>query len=128
LIADLPDLAQETRIALWRIGLDARVTPTLVGHIANNKAVDLVRSVVRRRTRERDSSPSTLSGGDAAEVQHLLNVEVDLLPPRLHDFYELHYRQGFSERDIARKWGLSRSSIQWLDYRCRRALGNKGTH
>jgi len=122
---ELQDLLQETRIALWRIGLNAPVKAALVVHIANNRAADLVRSIVRRRARENTASMTSASPRADTELQHLLNVNVDLLSPRLHEFYDLHYRQGFSERDIARRWGLSRSSIQWLNHRCRRALGSE---
>ena len=119
---DLPDLVQETRIALWEVGSDGPPSAALTLCVATNKAVDLVRSMVRRRARDRAAALSAPGVPGDAELRHLLNARVDELPRRLHDFYELRYHQGLSEREIARSLGLCRASVRWLDRRCRRSL------
>lgn len=119
---DLPDLVQETRIALWEVGLDVRVSAAFVVRIARNKAIDLIRSRSRRRARERMAALVTLPRQVDAELHSLLNVQVDALPFRLRRFYELHYRQGLSEREIARSFGICRASVRWLDHQFHRLL------
>lgn len=119
---DFPDLLQETRIALWEAGTDAFTSPALAARIATNKAVDVVRRLARIRGRERAAAVTEQPRKDDAELRHLLNARVDELPRRLRDFYEMHYEQGFSEREIARGLGLCRASVRWLDRCCRRYL------
>jgi DNA-directed RNA polymerase specialized sigma24 family protein len=122
--AELPDLIQETRIALWRGGLDLPVSAGLVVGIARNKAVDLVRRLARRRAGRISAGRLCTTAEVDAELHHLLSLRVAALPRRLRDFYELRYAQGLSEREIARVWGLCRASVRWLDQRCRdRLLG-----
>jgi RNA polymerase sigma factor (sigma-70 family) len=120
--SDHPDLLQETRIALWRVGTDVPVSAALVMRIASNKAIDLVRRLARNRARDRAAALVAPRCEEDAELRHLLNVRVDELPRRLHEFYELHYHQGLSEREIARRWGICRASVRWLDHCCRRYL------
>ncbi len=120
--ADLPDLIQETRIALWRAGLELPVSAALVVSIARNKAVDLVRNQARRRARHRAARVLAATPEVDAELHHLLSLRVAALPQRLREFYELHYKQALSEREIARAWGLCRASVRWLDHRCRDCL------
>jgi RNA polymerase sigma factor (sigma-70 family) len=123
--AELPDLIQETRIALWRSGLELPVSAALVGSIARHKAIDLVRRLARRRARRGGASPPSRNPKIDAELPHLLNLRVASLPPRLREFYALHYEQGWSQREIARTWGLCRASVRWLDRRFReRVLGS----
>jgi RNA polymerase sigma factor (sigma-70 family) len=124
--AELPDLVQETRIALWQSGLDPPVSAALVGSIARHKAVDLVRVLARRRARRRAAGLLKTQAEVDAELAHLLRLRVAALPQRLRTFYELHYTQGLSEREIARGWGLCRASVRWLDQRCRDRLS--GSH
>jgi DNA-directed RNA polymerase specialized sigma24 family protein len=114
-------LVQETKIALWEIGLDVPVRVALVLRIAGNKAVDCVRRRSRRRARERVAVLVAPREGDA-ELHSLLKVQVDALPFRLQRFYELHYHQGLSEREIARSFGICRASVRWLDHQLRRLL------
>jgi RNA polymerase sigma factor (sigma-70 family) len=121
--AELPDVIQETRIALWQAGLNS-VSAALIVTIARNKAVDLVRSLARRRARRRAAGLLAATPEVDAELHHLLSLRVAALPQRLREFYELHYEQGLSEREIARAWGLCRASVRWLDHRFRdRLLG-----
>ena len=53
------------------------------------------------------------------EIDHLLHAKAASLPPKLKAFYALHYQQGLSEREIVRRMGVCRSSVRWLDHRCR---------
>jgi RNA polymerase sigma factor (sigma-70 family) len=120
--AELPDLIQETRIALWQAGLEAPVSSALVACIARRKSIDLVRELARRRARRRAARILATNQEVDADLHHLLSLKVAALPQRLHEFYELHYEQGLSEREIARSWGLCRASVRWLDRRCRDLL------
>jgi DNA-directed RNA polymerase specialized sigma24 family protein len=120
--SELPDLIQETRIALWRAGLDLPVSAAFVAGIARNKAVDLVRRLARRRAESISAGRLCATTEVDAELHHLLSLRVSALPRRLRDFYELRYAQGLSEREIARVWRLCRASVRWLDQRCRERL------
>jgi DNA-binding transcriptional regulator LsrR (DeoR family) len=51
-----------------------------------------------------------------------LNARVGELPRRLHEFYELRYHEGLSERELARRLHLCRASVRWLDRCCRQTL------
>jgi RNA polymerase sigma factor (sigma-70 family) len=119
---DLPDLLQEIRIALWEAGLDARLGSPWVLRVASNKAVDLVRLRARVRAVQSIAVEAVASGTSQEELGHLLNAKVDSLPRRLRRFYDLHYRLGLSEREIARRIGVSRASVRWLDHCCRRII------
>lgn len=121
-VDDVPDLVQETRIALWETTSPGPPSTALAMRVATNKAVDLVRSMVRRRARDRVASWSSPGDPGDAELRHLLNARVDELPRRLHEFYELRYHEGLSERELARRLRLCRASVRWLDRCCRRSL------
>jgi RNA polymerase sigma factor (sigma-70 family) len=124
-VDDVPDLVQETRIALWELGLNAQISSALIARVARNKAIDLLRCRLRRRARERAASLIASQREEDAEVRHLLNVRAQALPAQLHDLYELHYHQGLSEREVAQALGLCRASIRWLDRRLRRAIAGR---
>jgi RNA polymerase sigma factor (sigma-70 family) len=123
--ADLDDLAQETRIALWEAGNEV-VGAAWVLQVASNKAVDLIRR--RARAVARDQTFSTLNKGRPSEpeITLLLHARVAALPPQIREFYELHYVQGWSEREIAAQLGKCRASIRWLDHRCRQSIIGEG--
>lgn len=125
---DLAELLQETCIALWKEGLSTHVTAGWILRTASHKAVDLVRSGIRRRAQ--DSQAAGVAPSHAApdaELEHLLHARVDELPTRLREFYELHYHQGFSEREIAQSLGLCRASVRWLDRCCLRYITGEGS-
>lgn len=122
---DLPDLVQETRIALWAWGLESRVSAALVFKIASSRAVDQIRRRSRRRVRDRAAAFVNSSHQEDEELRHLLNVRIEALPTRLQHFYELHYHQGLSEREVANTLGLSRSSVRWLDHQFRRFVSGR---
>src|SRR4030095_5014490 len=121
---EVPELLQELRIALWKAGPSTAVNPTWILHTAQHKASDLLR---KRRSRAREISFS----GDSSipsqprdpELLRLLRARVDVLPPRLKEFYFLRYRAGLSERQIAVRLGLCRASVRHLERRCVRSVG-----
>ena len=120
---EIPDLLQETRIALWKAGPAICVTAAWIFGTASHKAADLLRLRIRCRNHERNALGSTLpQPRPSPELEHLLHARVDLLPNRLRDFYRLRYELGLSEREIARRRGICRASVRWLDGRCKRAL------
>lgn len=120
---DVEDLVQELRIAVWKAGPEVRVSARWLFQVANHKAVDLFRKRLRRRDRVFTGSGGTESHDP--ELAHLLHARVARLPHSLHEFYDLRYLQGLSEREIARFLGLCRGSVRWLDRRCRRELAGQ---
>jgi RNA polymerase sigma factor (sigma-70 family) len=120
--ADLPDLLQETRIALWEAGPTATVSAAWVIRVATNKAVDHLRRTSRVRAIDRAFADRRVDPAGNLELERLLHARVTELPERLHAFYSLHYTEGWSEREIARAWGLCRASVRWLDHQCRSVL------
>jgi RNA polymerase sigma factor (sigma-70 family) len=120
--ADVQDLVQETRIALWKLGPELQVSSAWVIRTATNKVVDHVRSMLRARRREQTFARLTLSGSRDPDLEHLLRTQVAAMPSRLRTFYELYYVLGMSEREVAREVGMCRASVRWLDRCCRRAI------
>lgn len=120
------ELLQELRIALWKAGTETLVNATWVFHAATNKAQDLLRQR-KRRARETSFSPDYQSVACTLnpELLRLLRARVALLPPRLREFYFLRYRAGYSERQIAERLGLCRSSIRCMERRCLRIVAGR---
>jgi len=120
---EVPDLLQETRMALWKAGPATCVTAAWIFGTASHKAADLLKLRIRCRSHEREAfgSHSSQPGPDP-ELEHLLHARADLLPRRLRDLYRLKYELGLSEREIARHRGICRASVRWLDGRCKQAL------
>jgi len=123
--SDLPDLLQETRIALWQAGNEKTVSTAWVLRVAMNKAIDLVRRTTRARAREHAYACRARGGEREPDIERLLHSRVAEISPRLRDFYDLHYVQGWSERELATRLGMCRASIRWLDKSCRRAIAGK---
>lgn len=119
---DVPDLLQETRIALWRLGTATNVSAAWLFRVISNKAVDLVRQLRRARACDRTLAQTVPGGFAEPDLEHLLHARVAELPARLRDFYRLRYVEGWSEREIASQLGLCRSSIRWLDHSCRNRI------
>ena len=124
---DVADLLQELRIALWEAGPEVRVGAAWVFRVASHKAVDLLRRTLQSRRRERAFAHMAAPAEHDQELDHLLRARVDRLPARLREFYELHYLQGRSEREIAQRLGLCRSSVRWLDRSCRRSVAGRSS-
>jgi DNA-directed RNA polymerase specialized sigma24 family protein len=82
---------------------------------------------VRRRNRDQAFADWKGNPDHDLELDHLLHVRVARLSASLRKFYELHYIQGLSEREIARSLGLCRASVRWLDRCCRRELAGQGS-
>ncbi len=120
--ADLQDLLQETRIALWEAESTATFGSAWVWRVASNKAVSLVRKVTRARARDRILAFSYEPNRRDPELEPLLRARITDLPTELREFYDLHYVQGWSERETASRLNLCRASVRWLDHRCRRAI------
>lgn len=125
---DIPDLVQETRLAIWETAQGTEVTARLVARIARHKAVDMLRRLIRSRVRDQAMTALNTPPVENSELRHLLNVRISGLPGEFQKLFELHYRQGLSEREIAREWGICRSSVRWLNHRCRELVCGSGTH
>jgi len=122
---DLDDMLQELRIALWKGAPEIRVGASWILQVACHKAVDLVRKQARTRLGDRTLVNSPENQTHDHELVCLLRARVARLPSQLREFYELHYRQGLSERETARSLGLCRSSVRWLDRCCRRHIAGE---
>ncbi|MFN2635227.1 MAG: RNA polymerase sigma factor [Thermoanaerobaculia bacterium] len=122
---DVPDLLQEIRIALWRAGPETRVGPAWLFHVANHKAIDFLRRRVRTRQIEQQFKAALDPPEGEPEIGHLLHAQRSRLPARLREFYDLHYGQGLSEREIAVRLGVCRQSVRWLDRRCRLGIAGR---
>lgn len=118
--ADLPDLLQEIRIALWKAGLDQPINTVWLFRTGRNKAVDM-----KRRKHEHDEFAVSVDPerGSDPEILHLLRARTAELPPALRRYYELRYRQGLSERSIANRLGVDRASVRWMNVKCQRFIG-----
>jgi RNA polymerase sigma factor (sigma-70 family) len=119
--ADVSDLAQEVRIALWEHGLAQRVGIAWITRVARNKCIDLLRN--RDRAKQAEQALVVLQPLiREADLDHLFHARASGLSPRLRSFYELHYVQALTEREVATKLGICRASVRWLDHCCRREL------
>jgi RNA polymerase sigma factor (sigma-70 family) len=117
---EIPDLVQETRIALWELPPTAYVSSTWIEHTSRNKAIDLLRSRTRARTREKEFVRRTVGSNGDAEPKLLLRSRVSAMPRLIRVFYALHYIAGCSERETAAWLGVSRAGVRRLDHRLRR--------
>ena len=120
---DLPELLQELRIAVWQAEAASSLTAAWLFGVASHKAVDMVRLKARAHRHDQDLAAIPSQSGRDFELDHLLHARVDHLPKRLRQFYDLHYTQGLSEREIARSLGVCRASVRWMDRCCRRLVG-----
>jgi RNA polymerase sigma factor (sigma-70 family) len=111
---DLPELLQELRIAVWRAGERVPVNVAWIFGVATHKAVDMVRRKARAGRDDQELAVAARRRERDLELDHLLHARVDGLPRRLRQFYDLHYTQGLSEREVARRLGVCRASVRWL--------------
>jgi RNA polymerase sigma factor (sigma-70 family) len=118
---DVQDVIQEVRIALWRVSAATRLGPGWIRRVAARKAADCVRRRIRAREQARVASAEKPPVRDG-ELDRLLHSRATSLPPRLRQFYDLHYRLGLTEREMARRLGICRASVRWLDRACRNFL------
>lgn len=116
---EIDDLIQEVRIALWGAEPQPEIKPRWVFVTAGHKAVDILR---RRRNLGLQQSLSRGVSGEAAELKCLARAQIAHLPKNLRLFCDLRYAEGLTEREIAGRMGLCRSSVRWLGLRCLRLL------
>jgi RNA polymerase sigma factor (sigma-70 family) len=120
---DLPDLVQDVRLALCLAGSENPVNAAWLHRTATNKAVDFLRKRRRAANEERDFAACLAAAPTPdPELSHLLAARVTTLPPALKRFFHLRYEMGLSERELARRLRVCRSSTRWLEQRCRRAI------
>ena len=125
---DVADLFQELCLALWMAGPNATVNATWVFHTANHKAADAL-ARIRRISKEARSVSAKASSPRLRDpdLSHLLRSRAARLPNKLRLFYSLRYREGLSQREIAMRLGLCRSSVRWLDSQCLRLMKGRLT-
>jgi RNA polymerase sigma factor (sigma-70 family) len=126
--ADIPDLLQELRIALWKAGPDRGVNATWVFHTASHKAMDLLSE---RRARRLDSGVGFAESHRPTrwdpELRHLLRARVAGLPVRLQLFFTLRYRKGLTESEVAESLGIGRGAVRSMNVKCLQMIkGRRG--
>ncbi len=117
--AEVDDLIQEVRIALWEAESSVQIKPKWIFVTAGHKAVDILR---RRWQTGSDAALSRVVGGGGEELSCLVRAQVAQLPNTLRTFCDLRYAEGMTEREIAGRMGLCRSSVRWLGLRFLKAL------
>ncbi len=112
------DVVQEVFVELWanpgRYDPDAGTLRTYLTMMARHRAVDLVRSDLRRVARQERSYRLTpvapaAGAGDvvmAAETAGLVRAAVQLLPDSQRQVVELAYFKGLTHREVARAVGI----------------------
>ena len=120
LAEDATDVLQELRLAVWRVGPDVLLNATWVFQTARHKAADLANGAIRHSGTFDDYLESEKDSSE--ELLHLLRARADRLPSKLRSYYALRYREGLSQREIARRLRCSRSSIRWMERLCTRIV------
>jgi RNA polymerase sigma-70 factor (ECF subfamily) len=112
------DVVQEVFVELWahpgRYDPDAGTLRTYLTMMARHRAVDLVRSDLRRVARQERSyrlTPVAPAAGAsdvvmAAETAGLVRAAVQLLPDSQRQVVELAYFNGLTHREVARAVGI----------------------
>jgi DNA-directed RNA polymerase specialized sigma24 family protein len=119
--AEVDDLIQEVRIALWEAEPPVEIKPKWIFVTASHKAVDILR---RRWLLGEGMGPPRGTPGKAEELKCLARAQVAQLPKNLRAFCDLRYVEGLTEREIAGRMGLCRASVRWLGLRFLKALAN----
>jgi RNA polymerase sigma factor (sigma-70 family) len=121
---DVPDLVQEVRLTIWKAGENRAVNATWIFKVVASRVLDHVRARARNRSFEFAGVPEDLpdSSCDDAELAHLIRARLCRLPQTLQHFCELRFGHDMSEREVAWEMHLSRSSVRWIERRCRREL------
>jgi DNA-directed RNA polymerase specialized sigma24 family protein len=114
---DRRDLLEDLRIALLERGLAARISPKWVNQVAGDKAVDLL----RQRALMLRAIPGAAEGAETGigSEANISDLDAASLPPKLGAFCEMRFQRGLSEGEIARRLGLSQTSVHWLEQCCR---------
>jgi RNA polymerase sigma factor (sigma-70 family) len=120
---DLPDLLQEIRIAIWKAGGDKPVNTTWIFHTAEHKAIDIWKQSLSPAIEDHLRAPDPRGSTGDPELAHLVRARAASLSGPLREFYALRYEQGLSERIIAERMQVSRSSVRWMEHRCLAAMG-----
>src|SRR5262249_47387243 len=116
---EVSDLFQELRLALWLAGPETTVNATWVYRTPYHKTSD---AAARSRRAMREEGPAAAGARRDPDLSHLLRSRASQLPGRLRLFYALRYREGLSQREIASRMGLCRSSVRWLDAQCMKRM------
>jgi RNA polymerase sigma factor (sigma-70 family) len=119
--AEIDDLLQEVRIALWKSEAQLEIQPAWVFGTASHKAVDLLRRRLERIREVIAASPTPLN--EASELMCLVRARVARLPENIRVYYRLRFIEGLTEREISGRTGLCRASVRWLGLQCLKALG-----
>ena len=112
------DVVQDVFVELWahpgRYDPAAGTLRTYLAVLARHRAVDVVRSELRRVARQERSyrlmpAPPSAGSGDqvmAAETASLVRAAVQLLPASQRHVIELAYYQGLTYREVAHAVGI----------------------
>lgn len=109
------DVAQECFFEMARAG--RRLPHTSVAgwlhRVATRRAVDRLRSDIRRRNREEAAARDKAVSHDAgwAEIRELVDEAIAALPDDLRAPLVAHYLEGQTHAELADTWGLDRSTV-----------------
>ncbi|MDQ6893996.1 MAG: sigma-70 family RNA polymerase sigma factor [Acidobacteriota bacterium] len=118
---DAADLLQDVRVAVLDESPVEILSAGWIFLVAHNKAVDILRARYRERAIA-EGLPSDASYFEE-EIVCLVRAQVSLLPAEQREFYELRYRRGMTEREVAERLGICRASVRYRDRLVRRTLG-----
>lgn len=109
------DVAQETFLALAHSsGSAIRSVGAWLHHVAWQKAKNLVRGEVRRETYESAAAAQLTAAGQAswwAELEPLIDEVLADLPEPDRTLLIEHYLEGHTQQELARRHGLSQSTV-----------------
>lgn len=116
------DLVQEMFIRLWESRNSITVKTTVEAYVfrsIRHKVIDFIRHQ-KTITRYLDSLESYLERGTAAlddsyiekETLSLFRKELDQLPPRMREVFDLSRNQGLSHKQIAEQLNISENTVK----------------
>ena len=119
---DLPDLLQNIAVDLLKRGAATKINASYLFAVAMHRAIDL-----RRGNRRLQSSFTAEQHKDLnPELSHLLRARIASLDEQTRRLYELLFDYGFTERQAATQFGLSRGALRrWQERLMRRLRGQR---
>ncbi len=129
---DAEDISQETFAKLWlgRDSIDLSQSVNFcIFRMAKQLAINYLRNMRRRGqvvsagTYPDSADEHTVEHDFAArEIELIINLSIERLPPKVRKVYELHYKEGLSNDEIARRLGITANNVASQIYVARERL------
>ena len=117
--AGAEDVVQEVFTLLWcnpvRFDPERGSLRTYLGLLTHRVAVDTVRNIERRRSREERAEagvPEVVDPGEAAAVAEAVRLAILRLPEEQRQAVELTFWQGMTNREVANRLGVAEGTIK----------------